>query len=69
MSMTDFICEKLKGRTQAEWKEVADACGVPYGTLEKIIYGVTQRPRVTTVEPIFEHLKKIDAEAKAKESA
>lgn len=57
MSMVSFIRERLSGRTQAEWRVIAEATGVPYATLEKIAYGVTEDPRVSTVEPVFKFLK------------
>jgi len=65
MTMLAFIRERLAGRTQAEWRSIAEATGVPYTTLEKIAYGVTEDPRVSTVEPLFRHLKAEEAAEKA----
>lgn len=57
MSMVEFIRQELAGRPQAEWRKLAQACGVPYSTLEKLIYGVTKSPTVETVEPIYNALR------------
>lgn len=59
--MLEYVRSRLSGRTQAEWREVADAAGVPYATLEKIAYGVTQHPRVSTLEPLYTRLKDEEA--------
>jgi len=57
MSMLEFIREQLQGRSQAEWRVIADRAGIPYSTLEKIAYGLTENPRIGTVEPLYRLLK------------
>lgn len=56
-SMVDVIKDRLSGRSQAEWRAIAERAGVPYPTLEKIIYGTTPNPRIGTVEPLFRVLE------------
>ncbi len=56
MTMLEFVKARLQGRTQAEWRAVGDATGVPYSTIEKIVYGLTTDPRVSSVEPLYRYL-------------
>lgn len=40
----DEIREALRKVPRAEWDSLSQASGVPRSTLEKIAYGVTERP-------------------------
>lgn len=53
MIMLDFIQSRLKGKSQADWKLIASDAGVPYSTLEKVIYGISVDPRLSSVEPVY----------------
>jgi predicted transcriptional regulator len=39
-----------------EREEYAKACGVPYSTLQKVVYGHIKNPGVYTVQPMYEQL-------------
>lgn len=63
MGMLEYVKKRLEGRTQAEWRVIAGAAGVPYSTLEKVMYGITQRPSVQTLEPVYRWLKDEEEQA------
>jgi predicted transcriptional regulator len=42
----------LKGASLAKQNAVADACGVPWSTLRKIVDGDTDEPKYSTVEKL-----------------
>lgn len=50
MDILAKIRADLKGATLARQQEVADAAGVPWATLRKIVDGDTENPRYDTVE-------------------
>jgi hypothetical protein len=50
MDLLDIVRSDLKGASIARQQEVADACGIPWATLRKIIDGDTVDPRYSTVE-------------------
>jgi predicted transcriptional regulator len=50
MDILEMVRADLKGASMARQNEVADACGIPWATLRKIIDGDTADPRYSTVE-------------------
>lgn len=57
-SMLEVVRMRLEEVGRQGWQEVHEATGVPISTLEKIAYGVHADPRISTVEPLFNFLKK-----------
>ena len=50
MDILEQVRSDLKGASLARQNEVADAAGVPWSTLRKIVDGDTENPRYDTVE-------------------
>ena len=55
----------LAGMTQEQRRQVADACGVPFPTIQKIATGETPDPRVSTWAAIAEYMGAVCAIPKA----
>ncbi|MFD1216385.1 hypothetical protein [Microbulbifer celer] len=47
---------KLRDR-RGEWRQIAEASGVPYFTLAKVASGATDNPRWQTLSRLAEHLE------------
>jgi predicted transcriptional regulator len=54
----ELIRQRLGDKPKREIKRAAEAAGVPFTTLLKIAKGRTRNPRVGSVEPVLEWLRK-----------
>ncbi len=54
-SMLETVIAALDAR-KGEWREIADASGVPYSTLCKIAQGVIPNPGVLGVQALYDFL-------------
>ncbi len=55
-SIYEFVLAELNAR-RGEWREIASATGVSFGTVSKIGYRETLNPRVRNVEKLAEYFR------------
>tara|TARA_B100000029_G_scaffold495222_1_gene559979 strand:- start:427 stop:615 length:189 start_codon:yes stop_codon:yes gene_type:complete len=56
MNTLEWVIAELHKR-RGEWREIAEASGVPYFTIAKISQGVTKNPRWQTIDALAKELK------------
>lgn len=49
---TEQTIERVRALNEARIRQLSEASGVPFPTLEKIRYGVTQNPRGKTLDKL-----------------
>ena len=54
----DYVRDKLTAAGRAEWPAIAQASGVPLGTLKKVGTGATPDPRFSTVVALSTYFRK-----------
>lgn len=62
--MNEPILEYLKRRLEAskgDWRRIADATGVPYGTVVNIAQGKSPNPTLQSVQPLLNYFQALDA--------
>jgi hypothetical protein len=57
MDSIEYVKTKLAAATHAEIRAVANASGVPFHTVLKIVKGETKNPGYRTVEPLRAYLE------------
>lgn len=57
MDDLDLVKARLAGTPISRIQDLADATGVPFGTLFKVKYGTTKNPRYDTVKPLAEYFR------------
>lgn len=55
-SMHDFVVRRLQESKAAAWAQISNECGVPLRTLQKVAHRVYKSHRLSTIEPLAEHL-------------
>lgn len=55
--MIDAVRRRLQELGRQEWPAVHEATGVPLSSIEKIAYGVHTDPHISTLEPLYRHLR------------
>lgn len=58
---TSQVVAKVRGCTESQLREIAQATGVPEATLAKIRYGVTHDPRGSTVDALRAYFSEREA--------
>lgn len=58
-SIHDTLMSALQAR-RGQWRRIAEACEVPYHTLNKIARGQVKNPRIRTVEKILRYLHDVE---------
>jgi flagellar biosynthesis protein FlhB len=59
-SMQDFVVRKLQEAKAVAWPQIAAECDIPLRTLEKVARRVYKSHRLSTIEPLAEHLGYFD---------
>jgi len=57
MDDLSFVRGELQKVALKDLEDLADKCGVPFGTLQKIKYGTTDDPRFNTVKLLADHFR------------
>lgn len=55
-SILEFVRSQLAEMPRSNWHSVHEATGVPVSSIEKIVYGVHDNPRIRTLEPLYRYL-------------
>ena len=61
MDDLELIRKRLQDVPISDLPELADKCGVPFGTLHKIKYGKTKNPRFETVKMLRDYFLRVAA--------
>jgi predicted transcriptional regulator len=54
--MLEYVLARLD-ETKGQWREIAEASGVPYDTLTKVAQRKNKNPRVQTVQPLADYFR------------
>ena len=55
-SLLDYVLIQLED-SKGQWREIADASGVPYDTLTKVAQRRNENPRVNTVQQLADYFR------------
>lgn len=55
--MLAAVQQALRNRRQSEWERIGREVGVPFSTIQKIVYGTTTNPTINTLQPLYDYVQ------------